>query len=98
MSAVNGREMPPRAEREDYGFVDKSLAELRELWALEMADKPGECVCPVIDGVRGFKVKCPVHGGRDRSDFARLTALRVEIASRCKTPASARKWGKEGSK
>lgn len=89
----------PRAVQENYGFETMSLEQLQELWRTETADRPGVCVCRVFeDGKRGFTQKCPVHGGRDRGDFARLTALRGEIASRVRAPESARRWGKDGSK
>lgn len=96
---ANGKEtqlpaIANRTESDSYGYESMTLDGLLNLWRVEMLDKPGECSCPVIDGIRGFRKKCEVHGGRDRSDFARLTALRVEIASRLTAPASARSWGK----
>lgn len=33
-----------------------------------------------------------------RADYVRLTALRAEIFSRLEAPASAKRWGKDGSK
>lgn len=94
---MSGRDERPRpvaarAERETYGFEGMSLEELRRLWDSEMAPKgePGECCCPVFeDGRRGFRQRCPVHGGRSRADFARLTALAAEVASRCRVEAGA---------
>lgn len=83
---VNGKDVPligGRVGREDYKFASLSLAELRELWAEEMAPREGECCCPVFeDGSRGFRQRCEVHGKRTREDFARLTVLRCEIVSR----------------
>jgi hypothetical protein len=95
VSGSNGRDvqLPGVANRtagDDYGFASMSLEALRNLWRVELADKPGECSCPVIDGVRGFRQKCEVHGGRGREDFRRLTALRMEIISRMRTPESVR--------
>lgn len=61
----------------------------RAVRELRCEPKPGECVCPVFDdGRRGFRQACPVHGGRSREDFARLTAERSELFSRLKPPAS----------
>jgi hypothetical protein len=87
-------DLPAIANRkagDNYGFAGMSLDALLRLWKIELRDKDGECTCPVFEGgVRGFRQKCEVHGGRGRSDFARLTALRCEIFSRVRAPESSR--------
>lgn len=63
---------------------------LRDEWNRELADKAGECLCPVFeDGRRGFRGKCPVHGQRTKEDFARLTALRTAMFNELHAPPSA---------
>jgi hypothetical protein len=91
----DGEQLPAIANRtagDRYGFESMTLEALRHLWWLETRPKTdaGECCCPVFDdGSLGFRQRCPVHGGRSRADFARLTALRAEVASRCRVEAGA---------
>lgn len=79
---------------------DRGVPEFRERLRRQQAvktPKDGECSCPVLpNGRRGFKVKCPVHGGRTREDFARLTRERAELFSQLRTPDSVRGLAKPG--
>ena len=48
-----------------------------------------ECTCPVLSGGRrGFRMRCPVHGGQSREDFVRSTEARAELFRGLRTPAS----------
>lgn len=69
----------------------RTLQEVRQEYKLLLADRPGDCSCPVLDdGERGFSVDCEVHGRRSKDDFAKLTALRAEMFSLVRAPASVR--------
>jgi hypothetical protein len=58
-----------------------------------------ECTCPVIQTesgppARGFRQRCPVHGGQTRADFRRSTAERALLFRGLRTPASVLGWFK----